>query len=134
VSEPRFAAAVAALFAVLGATLAATGLYGVLSFHVSRRRRELGIRAALGADSGRLVRLVLGQVFGMTALGVAIGLLASVAGSRALEGLLFGVSRLDARSFAAAPLLLATVAAAASALPSLRAARVDPAEALRVEP
>jgi predicted permease len=132
-SQPRFAASVLGAFAALAAGLAATGLYGVLSFHVSRRRREIGIRAALGADRARILRLVLRQGMGVTAAGLALGLAASALGSRALEGMLFGVSRLDGWSFGAAAGLLALVAAAASLVPARRAAGVDPAEALRAE-
>jgi ABC-type antimicrobial peptide transport system permease subunit len=100
---------------------------------VSRRRREIGIRAALGADRARILRLVLRQGMGVTAAGLALGLAASALGSRALEGMLFGVSRLDGWSFGAAAGLLALVAAAASLVPARRAAGVDPAEALRAE-
>ena len=133
VGEPRFAAAVFISFALLGLLLAATGLYGVLSYSVSTRRREMGIRAALGADRRDLMRLVLRQGVGVTLIGLAIGLGASALLTRLMERLLFGVQPLDAASFALAPAVLLAVAIAACALPARRAAGVDPAIALRSE-
>jgi predicted permease len=133
VSQPRFAASVLGAFAVLAALLAATGLYGVLSYHVSQRRRELGVRAALGADRGRLMRLVLRQGLVVTGAGLVVGLAGAAAGTRLMGRLLFGVTPLDAISFAAAPALLGLVALAACLVPALRAAAVDPAEALKAE-
>jgi putative ABC transport system permease protein len=133
VSQPRFAASVLGALATLAVLLAAAGLYSVLSYAVSQRRREFGIRAALGADRGRLMALVLRQGLGVTAAGLMVGMAGALAGTRLLEGLLSGVSPLDAVSFVAAPALLATVALAACLVPALRAAAADPAEALRAE-
>jgi putative ABC transport system permease protein len=133
VSQPRFAATVLGALATLAVLLAAAGLYSVLSYNVSRRRRELGVRAALGADRGRLIALVLRQGLGVTAAGLLVGMAGALAATRLLRGLLFGVTPLDPVSFLAAPLLLAFVALLACLVPALRAAAADPAEALRAE-
>jgi ABC-type antimicrobial peptide transport system permease subunit len=133
VDQPRFAMTVLLAFALLALLLASVGLYGVLSYGVQQRRRELGVRAALGAERGQLIRLVLWQGVGIAAIGLVLGLVASVAATRALEGLLFGVTPLDPIAFFAAPALLLPVAAAACLVPALRAAAVDPSEALRCE-
>ena len=133
VDQPRFAMTVLAVFALVALVLASVGLYGVLSYGVQQRRREMGVRAALGAERGQLVRLVLGRGLGVTAIGLALGLVASVATTRTLAGMLFGVTPLDPLAFIAAPLLLIPVAAAACLVPALRAASVDPSEALRCE-
>ena len=133
VSQPRFAAAVLAAFASLALFLAAVGLYGVLSYNVSQRRRELGIRAALGASRRDLLQLVFRQGLTPAAIGLVLGLAGAAALTRLMEKLLFGVTPLDAISFGAAPLILLLVAGAACLLPARRAAAVDPAEALRCE-
>ncbi len=133
VSEPRFAALVLLSFAGLALVLAATGLYGVLSHAVIQRRREMGVRLAIGATRRDIVRLIVRHGLGVTALGLAIGLLAAVVVTRLMTGLLFGVEPLDAVSFTVAPLLLLFVSLVACLLPALRAARTDPVEALRNE-
>lgn len=133
VSHPRFAAATLASFALLALVLAATGLYGVLSYNVSRRRREMGIRGALGADRVRIVQLVLRQGLLVTAGGLALGIGGAAAVARLLTNLLFGVTPFDPVAFATAPLLLLAVALAACLLPAWRAASVPPTEALRAE-
>jgi predicted permease len=133
VDQPRFAMSVLVAFALLALLLASVGLYGVLSYGVQQRRREMGVRAALGAERAQLVRLVLRRGLGVTAIGLVLGLIASVAATRALAGLLFGVTPLDPVAFAAAPLVLVPVAVAACLLPAFRAASVDPSEALRCE-
>ena len=133
VAQPRFAAWLLALFAGLALTVAATGLYGVLSYNVSERRREIGIRAALGATRGRLMRLVLRQGLGFTLAGLALGLLAAAATSRLLSTLLFGVTPFDSVAFAVAPAVLILVALAACLVPAWRAAATDPVVALRAE-
>jgi predicted permease len=132
-AQPRFAAAALSTFALLALLLAATGLYGVLSYNVSQRRREIGVRSALGARPAAIVGLVLRQVLAVTAAGLALGLAGSAALTRLLESLLFGVTPLDAVAFGAAPVLLLAVALVACLVPARRAAAVDPTEALRSE-
>lgn len=133
VDQPRFATTVLGAFAAAALSLAGVGLYGVLSFGVSQRRRELGVRAALGACRFDLILLVLRQGMVVTLIGLAIGLVAAAALTRLMEGLLFGVKPLDGMSFAAAPVLLVSVAVAACLRPALQAAATDPAEVLRSE-
>jgi ABC-type antimicrobial peptide transport system permease subunit len=132
-AQPRFATTVLVTFAAVALALASVGLYGVLSYAVSQRRRELGVRAALGAARGDLVALVVREGLIVTALGLALGLAGAAALTRVMQGLLFGVTPLDAVSFAAAPAMLVPVAIVACLLPAYRAARIDPAEALRTE-
>jgi putative ABC transport system permease protein len=131
VGEPRFAMTILVTFATLALVLASIGLYGVLSYGVTQRKRELGVRAALGASRGSLVALVIREGLAVTALGLAVGLVAAAALTRLMQGVLFGVTPLDAASFVTAPLVLLPVAVAACLLPASRAARTDPAEALR---
>lgn len=119
------------VFAALALILASVGLYGVISYGVAERRREMGIRAAIGADPGRLVVMVVRQGLGLAMAGVVIGGLASLVLAQALEGLLFGVSAADPLAFVGMPAALLAAAAVASYVPALRAARVDPAETLR---
>jgi predicted permease len=133
VGQPRFAAALLAAFAALALTLAAVGLYGVLSYNITRRRREMGVRAALGATRGNLVGLVVRQGMAVTLGGLALGMAAAAAVTRLMQNLLFGVEPLDPVSFVVAPTLLAAVALGACLVPALRAAHVDPADALRHE-
>ena len=129
----RIAAAVAASLGVVVLLLAAIGIYGVTSYSVSRRTREIGIRMALGADRSTVLRLIIRQGLVLTALGVAIGLAAGAAGAQVLRSLLFGVSALDPVAFGGAALLFGAVALTASYLPARRATRVDPTLALRAE-
>ena len=133
VDQPRFAMTVLVTFAVLALALAAIGLHGVLSYGVSQRRRELGVRAALGAGRRDIVSLVLREGLIVTAIGLAIGVGAAAALTRLMQGVLFGIAPNDTVSFTAAPMLLLGVATLASFLPAHRAARADPAEALREE-
>lgn len=133
VGEPRLAAAVLIAFAVLGLLLAATGLYGVLSYNVSTRRREMGVRAALGARRKDLMGLVLRQGLGVTAIGLVIGLVAAALLTGLMETMLFGVEALDVVSFLAAPAVLLLVALLACLVPAMRAAGTDPAVALRAD-
>jgi putative ABC transport system permease protein len=133
VAEPRFRTVLLAAFALLAVALAAVGVYGVISYAVAQRTRELGVRMALGAGRGQLLRLVLGEGLGLAAWGVAAGVLAALAATRAMRGLLYATSPTDPLTFAAVSLLVLAVAAAAAYLPARRAARVDPMVALRAE-
>jgi putative ABC transport system permease protein len=133
VDEPRFAMAILVAFAALALALASVGLYGVLSYAVSQRRRELGVRAALGASRTALVRLVVRQGLGATTIGLVIGLLGAAALTRLMRSVLFGVAPLDPISFSVAPLVLVPVALLACAIPARRAAAADPSESLRCE-
>jgi putative ABC transport system permease protein len=133
VDQPRFSMLILATFAALALVLASVGLYGVVSYSVAQRRRELGIRAAIGARSVDLVTLVLQEGLRATAVGIGIGLLISIGVTRFMGAILFGVTPLDGVAFASAPLLLIAVATLACAIPALRAASTDPALALRAE-
>jgi ABC-type antimicrobial peptide transport system permease subunit len=117
----------------VGLVLAAIGIYGVTAYAVSRRTREIGIRVALGADEGRVLRLVLGQGLVLAGIGVAIGVVLAGLGSSLLESLLYGVRGLDPLTFGAASLLFAIVTLIATYIPARRAARIDPMVALRAE-
>ena len=132
-AQPRFAASVVSGFAVLAIGLAGIGLYGALSYSVSQRRRELGVRAALGAPRGALVRLVLREGLSVTVAGVALGVVSAGLLTRLLTRLLFGTSPLDLLSFSLGPALLVVVGIAASLVPAWRAASIDPARVLRGE-
>jgi ABC-type antimicrobial peptide transport system permease subunit len=127
----RIAASVAGTLGLVGLLLAAIGIYGVTSYAVARRTREIGIRMALGADSGRVLGLVLRQGAALTAIGSLIGLAIAAAAARALESLLFGVPGLDPLTFTGTAALFALVALAATAMPARRAASIDPMRALR---
>jgi predicted lysophospholipase L1 biosynthesis ABC-type transport system permease subunit len=121
------------LFAGLALLLAGVGLYGVMSYLVSLRSREIGIRMALGAPRLGVLALVAGHGMTLTFIGVAIGLAGALGLGRLIQGLLFGVGGTDPATLVAAPSLLLLVALAACALPALRAARIDPLTALREE-
>jgi ABC-type antimicrobial peptide transport system permease subunit len=131
--NPRFAARVFGAFALVALMLSALGLYGLLAYSVGRRTREIGVRVALGADRSDVRRLVLREGLALTAIGIAVGLAAAALTSRALRSLLFGVTAGDAITYAVGPAVLAAVALVACLLPARRAARVDPAVALRTE-
>jgi predicted permease len=129
----RIAASVAGSLGVVALLLAAVGVFGVTSYAVSRRTREIGIRMALGASRTAVRGLVLRQAIGLTATGVAVGLAVAAAASRLLESLLFGVSGLDPLTFGGACALFALVTLAASYVPARRAMTIEPVEALRAE-
>jgi putative ABC transport system permease protein len=129
----RVAGAVAGSLGVVVLLLAAIGIYGVTSYSVDRRTREIGIRMALGANRATVLRLVIRQGAVLTAIGVTLGLAAGAAGAQVLRSLLFGVSTLDPLAFGGAALLFGIVSLAASYLPARRATRVDPMVALRAE-
>jgi putative ABC transport system permease protein len=133
VAEPRFSASVLAGFAGLAVLLAAIGLYGVLSYGVSERRREMGVRAAMGASRRQLVGLIVREGLGVVLLGLLVGLAGAAALSRLMQGLLFGVTSLDLWVYVAAPAILVLVATLACLIPARRAAAVDPVEALRCD-
>jgi putative ABC transport system permease protein len=132
-SEPRFYALVLGAFATSALLLAALGIFGVMSYAVTQREREIGIRVALGAHPRDVLRLVLENATGLASLGVLIGVLGSVALSRSLTTLLFELSPTDPLTLGAMALALGSTALLASALPALRATRVDPLVALRSE-
>jgi len=129
----RVAATVLGSFGILALILAAIGIYGVMSYAVSQRTREIGIRMALGALKRDVLKMVIGQGLQLVVIGVAIGLIAALALTRFLSVLLYGVSPTDVVTFVAIPVLLALVALLASFIPAQRAAKVDPIKALRYE-
>ena len=122
-----------AVFAVLALLLAALGAYGVLAYFGGQRTREIGVRMALGAEAGSVVRMVAVQGMRPAILGTAMGLAASLLLGRLLATLLYGVSVIDPLVFVAAPAALLATAVAACAIPARRATRIDPLEALRYE-
>ncbi|MFI5230469.1 MAG: ADOP family duplicated permease [Gemmatimonadales bacterium] len=132
-AQARFRALLLALFAATALALAAVGIYGVMSLSVTSRWRELGIRAALGADRARMLRLVVGEGLSLVAVGAAIGLIGALAATRVLSAFLFGVSADDPVTYTLVTLLLVVAAALASWIPARRAARVEPVEALRAD-
>ncbi len=118
-------------FAGLALALAAVGLYGLLSYSVAQRQREIGIRMALGSPASGVTRLVVGQGMRLALAGLAVGLAAALAASRLLGSLLHGIGSTDPATLAGVGVVLTAVAFTASWLPARRAARVDPLEALR---
>lgn len=133
VAQPRFHALVLTSFAVLAALLTALGLYGVVAYAVSRRTKEIGVRAALGADDRRIMWLVLRDGLTLGAVGAAIGIACALWLTRLLASLLYGVSATDPVSFLCAAAFLFFVALTATFVPARRAARIDPVAALRTE-
>ena len=118
---------------MLATLLAAMGLYGVLAYSVAQRTREIGVRMALGADAGKVQRLVLRQVAMMVLIGGVIGIAGAVALGKVAQSMLYQMSGADPLVMAASTVLLALVALAAGYVPALRASRVDPMQALRYE-
>ena len=113
--------------------LAAIGIYGVMAYSVSQRRRELGIRVALGAAPGTVLRLVLGEGMKLAMIGTVLGLVAAVGAAQLVQGLLYNVGAIDPVAFTTVPLLLVGVAALAVYLPARRAASVEPMRALKAD-
>src|SRR5688572_6988101 len=132
-ARQRFQMTLIGTFAVLALVLAAIGLYGVLALIVGQRRREIGVRLALGASPGVVVRMLLSEGARVAAVGVVVGLAGAYALTRVLQSLLYGISTTDASTFAGAALFVGAVAVAATWLPARRAARVDPRSALAAE-
>ena len=133
VARPRFDSLLMSAFAALAAALAGIGIFGVLSYQVSRRAHEIGVRMALGAERGDLLRLVIRQGMTLAFAGIGLGLGGAWALSRFLSSLLFGVRAHEPGAFAAASTIMAAVAFLASYLPAYRATKVDPMVALRCE-
>ena len=133
IAAPRFTGWLLGLFAVSALTLAAVGIYGVLSYLVSQRTREIGIRVAVGAGPGEIVRLILGRGLGLALVGVGIGLVIAFGASRVMGSLLYEIQPRDPATFIGVPVILTVVALVASLLPALRAMRVDPIVALKTE-
>jgi predicted permease len=133
VGARRFTRLVLAVFAGLALLLAAVGIYGVMSYAVSQSVHEIGIRQALGADRRRVLAMVLGGALRLAVFGVAIGGAGALAATRAMKGLLFGVTAADPLTFVAVSLMLLLVTVIASYIPAWRATRVDPILALRGE-
>jgi ABC-type antimicrobial peptide transport system permease subunit len=133
VTRQRFLSLLLSIFAVVALALAAIGTYGVLSYMVTEREREIGIRMALGAGRGQVLNLVLGQGLGIAAVGILLGIGGAFALSRLTSSLLYGVSPSDPLTYGAVAVVIALVATAACVVPSRRATRVDPLEAIRAE-
>jgi ABC-type antimicrobial peptide transport system permease subunit len=133
VSRQRFLSLLLGIFAAVALMLAAIGTYGVLSYLVTERQREIGIRVALGASSGGIVRLVLRQGLSIAILGVVFGVVGALALARVTRSLLFGVSPTDPFTYVAVGLVIVGVALLACMVPAQRAMRVDPLVAIRNE-
>jgi putative ABC transport system permease protein len=132
-ATPRLTGFLLGVFGAIALALAAVGIYGVLSYLVSQRTHEIGIRVAVGADRGQVLGMILRQGLLLTIGGVAIGVGAAFALTRWMESLLYQVRSADPITFAVVPVALIAVALAASFLPALRATRVSPVRALRME-
>jgi putative ABC transport system permease protein len=133
VSGPRSTASLFTIFALLALVLGAVGIYGVISYFVAQRTREIGIRLALGARRPEVLLMVVGQCAKLALLGVGIGLVGALLLTRLMKSLLYGVASADPATYSVVAALLVIVALAASYVPALRAMRVDPVVALRHE-
>jgi putative ABC transport system permease protein len=133
VARPRLLTVLLGLFGAMGLVLGALGIYGVLAYLVTQRTREIGVRLALGAQQRDVLGMIVGSGLRLAAVGVAIGFVASLALTRLMQGVLYGVTPYDPLTFGGVAIGLVAVAALASWLPAMRATRVDPLEALRAE-
>jgi putative ABC transport system permease protein len=132
-ARPRFTLVLLATFAAVALVLAAVGIYGVISYAVSRRTHEIGVRVALGASPATVVRLIIAQGMRVVTVGVAIGLAGALVASRLMTTLVYGVRVTDPLTYAGVAALLVVVALVASYLPARRATRIDPLVAMRAE-
>ncbi len=130
-ARPRVLAALSGFFGAVALLLAMIGLYGTLSYRVTSRRNEIGVRLALGATRTRVLGMVLGEVGRLASAGIAVGIIIALASTRVLSAFLFGVTATDPVTLVSSSVVLAAVAVAAGALPAWRAARLDPMEELR---
>jgi predicted permease len=133
VAPPRFRMVLLALFAIAATLIATCGIYGLMAYAVTQRRREIGVRMALGADRRAVLRLVLSRALRIVVAGVVVGLAGAAAVTRVLQTFLFGVTPTDPTAFSLVTLLLMAVGLVAAWLPARRATRIDPAAALRAE-
>ncbi len=133
IATPRFRTILSMLFAGLAVCLSMTGIYGAIAYAVTQRSNEIALRMALGANTPSVLRLVLGHGVILASLGIIVGLAASVAVTRLLTAMLFGVKPIDPLTFAAVAVALGAVTVAASYVPARRASRIDPMTALREE-
>jgi putative ABC transport system permease protein len=133
VAQPRFRTLLISIFSALALLLAAIGIYGVISYSVTKRTHEIGIRMALGAQRSDVLKMIVRQGMVLTLIGLAIGLAASLIVTRFMSSLLFGVAATDPLTFIGVSLVLATIALLATIIPAHRATKVDPMEALRYE-
>ena len=133
IDNTRFTMLALSGFAIASLVLAGVGLYGTLAYLTSQRTQEFGVRLALGASAGSILRLVLREGCLLTGLGAAFGLAGAIAATRVLQGLLYGVTPLDGLTMASVVALVAVVAFVAVGWPASRAARIDPTTALRAE-
>jgi putative ABC transport system permease protein len=132
-ARPRFLTFLLVIFASVAVLLAAIGIYGIMSYTVAQRTREIGIRAALGAQRRDLLQMVLGRGLKLTLIGITLGVAGAFGLTRLMSNLLFGVSATDPLTFAGVAALLVIVALLASYLPARRATKIDPLVALRYE-
>ena len=132
-SPRRFSTLLLGIFAGIALVIAAVGIYGVISYSVNQSTREIGIRMALGAQRGDVLRLIIGKGMLLAVIGVAVGLIASLFLTKLLDSMLFGVNPRDLVTFASVSLVLSLIAFVACLIPSRRATRVDPMTALRYE-
>ena len=133
IAGPQFVMLILAIFASLGVVLASVGLFGVISYTVAQRTREIGIRMTLGATRAVIARLVVGDGLRLAVVGIALGLVGATAATRVIQSMLYGVSRFDAISFALAAVAVLVTSLIACALPMVRATGVDAAITLRAE-